>query len=466
MPRPPKEPNTALRAAITDTGLTYEAFAAAVRRIAVENGEALPALGRTHVAHWIAGVRPSGRAPQFIAEAISRRTHRRVTVAEIGLTTAKGAAEGELGLDWSGDVVTDLVTLGRADMDRRNFQLNALYSLTSLVLPLDRWQEIADRGRTARAAGGSGRVGMGEVEAVRDMVAASRSADEKFGGGHARTAVVEYLTSDVAAYLNGTFTADDDRKAMFTAAAELAFLVGWKAFDTSQHGMALHYYNIGLRLANEADDRALAGYILRAMAHQAVDLGHGQLCLNLADSSLQWSAHHSTPGAHALFTVLRARGQAATGDSKATAVTLGEAERLLSKAAADAEPGWIRFMDFGESSLASQAGQALRDLGDHRAAEDQFRRSIQLRDAAKYRRIHSLTLANMADAQARQGNLGEACHNWNSALDLMTDIRSARAHKAIATVRSTLGSLGTNLPAAGRTLQRRVTEELRQRTSV
>src|SRR5205809_3659080 len=101
------------------------------------------------------------------------------------------------------------------------------------------------------------------------MITTFSQADERFGGGHARLAVVAYLTTDVASYLRGSFAADEDRRAMFSAAAELTYLVGWKAFDSAQHGLAQRYYVKALRLANEADDGAFGGFILRAMGHQA-----------------------------------------------------------------------------------------------------------------------------------------------------------------------------------------------------
>lgn len=32
--------------------------------------------------------------------------------------------------------------------------------------------------------------------------------DQKLGGGHGRAAVIQYLTNEVASYLNGTFSSD------------------------------------------------------------------------------------------------------------------------------------------------------------------------------------------------------------------------------------------------------------------
>src|SRR5262249_49534235 len=107
--------------------------------------------------------------------------------------------------------------------------------------------------------------------------------------------------------------------------AELAYLAGWKSFDSGSHGVAQKYYLASLRLANEADDGPLAGFVLRAMAHQAVDLGHGSACVQLASSALDWSKNKGTPGASALFTVVKARGFAAERQSRATNDSLKDA---------------------------------------------------------------------------------------------------------------------------------------------
>jgi tetratricopeptide (TPR) repeat protein len=343
-------------------------------------------------------------------------------------------------------------------LERREFAKAALYSLAALAVPLHEWQEIADRGKRAQGSGAA--VGVGEIEAVRHMTASFSRADERFGGGHARLAIVAYLTTDVAGYLRGRFASDRDRRAMFSAAAELTYLTGWKAFDCSLHGLSQTYYTKALRLANEADDGPLAGFILRAMAHQAVDLGHGQACLRLAESALEWSRTNATPGAAALFTVVKARGFAAERHAAETAKTLQRAEKLLSAVDQDAEPIWINRMGFGEPSLANQTAQALRDLGDLAEAERQFKRSIATRDGLGHPRIHALTLTYLADVQFTRSRLTEACKNWSTALDVIDGIRSARADRAVRDMRRCLATLGPRMPAQARRLAQRAAKRL------
>ncbi|MGY0234104.1 hypothetical protein [Longispora urticae] len=266
---------------------------------------------------------------------------------------------------------------------------------------------------------------MGDVEAVRDMIAALSRVDERQGGGHARRVVVQYLTDDVAAYLDGNFASEAVRRAMFSAAAELTYLAGWKSFDSNLHRLAQMYYHRALRLADEADDRGLAGFILRALAHQAADLGHGAECVRQADVALDWSRKHRTPAAAALFTVVRARGLAVDRQPVQARATLRHAEGLLARVDVDEEPIWLRRMGFGEASLANQTAQTLRDLGDLGEAERQFQRSTAVRNGGAHRRIHALTLANLAATQWAAGKLGDACATWNDALDHMDGLRSA-----------------------------------------
>jgi tetratricopeptide (TPR) repeat protein len=112
-------------------------------------------------------------------------------------------------------------------------------------------------------------------------------------------------------------------------------------------------------------------------------------------------------------------------------------------------------MGFGEPSLANQTAQVLRDLGDLEEAERQFRRSIATRDGAAHRRVHALTLANLADVQYMRGQVSDACKNWSKSLDAMSGLQSARASQAVRNIRRRLGALGPRQPAFARNLDQR-----------
>lgn len=261
--------NGKLAAVIGETRWSHAQVANAFRRVAAESGaRELAAVGRSHVSHWVAGSTPSGWGPVVLAEALSRRLGRIVTVEEIGLATHTQSSRTVI--DWDADTLVGLTELGRTDVDpeRRHLLATSVYSLTALALPAGPWwTQMAARG-SERVAPGSRAVGGGDLEAVREMASMFSRIEQRRGGGHARTAVVQYLNSDVANCLRGTYADKQVRKAMFSTASELAYLAGWTAFDNSEHTIAQHYFTVAVKLAAEADDAPMVGHILRAMAHR------------------------------------------------------------------------------------------------------------------------------------------------------------------------------------------------------
>jgi len=431
--------NAKLAGVIAQTGMSHAQVARAFVRVAHEDGaDQLIGVGRSHVSHWVGGHRPSGRAPAILCEALSRALGRVLTVDEIGLTDQAKSSENFL--DWRADTLTVLTDLGRVavDVGRRRVLGAAAYSVAALALPdAPSWVQMAARGGQRQAAGARS-VGQGDLEAVRDMVSMFSRVDQRRGGGHARTAVVQYLTSDVAGYLRGHFPSDRVRREMFSAASELAYLAGWMAFDNDEHPVAQHYFMAAVKLAAEADDGPMAGHVLRAMAHQAIDLGHPRQALNLATASMDGERYGlASPRERALFGVIYARSLGMTGQKKAAAAALVRAENDLAAAEPDGdEPGRVFF--FGEASLAHETACALRDTSDLQGAAREFRRSVRTRKAATFTRTHTVTLGYLGAVQARQGNLEEACATWSTALDAMDGIRSGRTRQVAVDMRSVL----------------------------
>lgn len=431
--------NARLAAVIAETGWSHAQVAGAFIRVATESGaRELAGVGRSHVSHWVGGSKPSGRAPVILSEALSRRLGRIITLDAIGLTDQSRSGDA---MDWCADTLAALADLGRADVDteRRRVLGNAAYSVAALSLPSESWWEQMARRGTARNSTGACHVGYGDMAAVRDMVSIFSRLDQRRGGGHARTAMVQYLTSDVASYLRGNFPNDQLRREMFSAASELAYLCGWTAFDNMEHPIAQHYFTVAVKLAAEADDPPMAGHVLRAMAHQAVDLGHARHAVDLAVASMDGDRYAlACPRERALFGVVYARALAATGQKQAAAALIRAEDDLVAAEPGDEEPGRVFF--FGEASLAHETACALRDTGDLSGSVREFRRSVRTRKAATFTRTHAVTLGYFGAVQARQGAVEEACATWSSALDTMDGIRSGRARQAAVDMRSALSS--------------------------
>ncbi|MFD0074563.1 Tat pathway signal protein [Streptomyces sp. NPDC127166] len=432
--------NDELAAVIAETGWSQPVVAAAVVRVAAEAGvDELLGVTRSHIAMWVAGTRPRGRAADVLRETLSRRLGRPLTLAEIGL--ARNVSDTVTGSEWDTDTLTTLVDLGRNSMDRERRRLltgAAIYSVSGLVLPRDPWWDEAPQRARSRAAGPHRRVGETEVRAVREMTEFFARRDQRHGGVDGRTALYQYIVDDVARYVSGVFSSETSRRSLYSAAAEAVYVAGWMSFDASQHEPARRYFTLALKLAAEADDAPLAGHVLRAMAHQAIDLGHSRAALDLATASIERKRYdHATPRERALIGIVRARALAVDGQKRNAIAAIRQAETDLDQAAAgDSEPQRVWF--FQEASLAHETARTLWALGDLSGALRQFRTSVRLRRADSFSRTHAVTLGYMGTVQAGQGNIDAACQTWSLALDAMDGVQSGRTREAVVTMRTTL----------------------------
>ncbi|MFV2175543.1 hypothetical protein ACFHW2_25990 [Actinomadura sp. LOL_016] len=439
-PTMPRHRNERLAALLAEADWSRAQAAAAYNRVADEHAhDSVTAIGRSHVSMWVGGTTPTGAAPAIVCEALSRRLNRLITPAEAGIPAPDGYETSAL--EWSTDPLTTLADLGRRDLDpqRRSLLAGMAFSAVPPALPEETWWRATAIASPPAAPRGRPLVGKDDVQAVRQLTIAFSQLDQQHGGGHGRTAVAQYLNSDVAALLQGRFAGDQVRHAMFAAAGELAYLCGWMAFDDGQHGLAQRYFHLALELTARSGDAPLAGHILRAMAHQAGDLGFPELGLELSAASMRGQRYRSaSPRERALLGVVHARRLAATGQTTDAAKALLRAEDDLRAADPGIEEPPRTFF-FGEAALAHETGCALRDTGDPRAAIDQFHRSVRTRGAS-FRRTRVVTLGYLGAAQITAGDVRDACATWSTALDGIVDggIHSGRARSAVRDMRTLL----------------------------
>ncbi|WP_084654864.1 helix-turn-helix domain-containing protein [Nocardia altamirensis] len=346
------------------------------------------------------------------------------------------------------DPLATLLDLGRADVERRSFLRVGYSTALSASVLLPGWlapstSDLPRRDNSVR------HVGEADVADVREVVALFSRMDQRLGGGHGRTAVVQYLTDEVTRYLNGSYTSEAVRRDMFSAASELAYLAGWMAFDNDEHYPAQRYFMASTKLAADAGDDPLAGHVLRAMAHQAVDLGHPQQGLQLAEASVSGDRYRNAcPRERALLKVVHAKALGAAGQTAESAKALLRAEQDLAAASASADLEPARVFFFSEASLAHETACALRDAGDLTGAADQFELSVRKRQAKPFARTHAVTLGYLGTVQARSGELEQAYATWTSALDAMEGIQdgvpsgsrvqSGRTRKVARDIRATV----------------------------
>lgn len=457
-----RRPNTRLAAVIAEAGMPHGQVARAVVRVALENNApSLATIGRSHVSKWVAGHVPSGQTAAFLVEALSRRLRRVVSLEDVGLS---GNSTTPAVLDWEVDTLTELIDLGRMafDVDRRAALGAAVYSAAALVLPAEeRWNELALRGR-ARSPRRTHQITPADVEAVREMTQFYSKLDQRRGGGHAHGALIEYLTSEVANDLTGRFKDDATRNAMFSAASEAAYVGAWAAFDNYEHVLAQRYFRVSLKLAAEASDPAMEGHVLRAMAHQAIELGHFTAGVDLATRSMDTQRYgQACPRERALLGVVYAKALATTGQhASATAALLRAEDDLSAASPGDDEPARVFF--FGEASLAHETAATLRNLGDFRGSIREFRRSVRTRKATAFTRTHAVTLGYLGSVQAAAGGIEEACSTWSRALDAMNGVNSGRTRQVAQDMRATLSPFKQRNHSKAKEIDERAAAYLRQ----
>ncbi|MFI0411849.1 tetratricopeptide repeat protein [Actinomadura sp. 3N508] len=416
--------NVRLEATIIEAGVSYAALAAHVRAVAAENGDRSVRTNSSAVTHWVNSTLPRPATVAYLVEALARLLGRPITAADVGLCSP--------GPEMQPDPVKGLAELGRLDVQRRQFL--AVFSLPLVAAAVGDPAELTGR---ARVAAGRGIIGNAEVEVVRTVVDTFTKADERLGGGAGRTAVAEYLASDATAYLQGRFANGRVRAQMHAAVAELARLAGWTAYDAGHSGLAQRYYVYARQLAAESEPGHTA-FIMRLMAHQGIDLGHGRACIDLAEAAVTTGRGRVDSATLGQLHLAAARTHAAAGDGRAARAALTIAERCMTHPVDDADrPWWALAMGTPGPLLATHTAKALRDLSDPAVARH-LQTSADRWNPATHPRVRALNLVDLGGYHAQRGSLEHACGAWSEALQLLDGVSSARARTAVTGIRAAL----------------------------
>ncbi|MEV7345066.1 hypothetical protein [Streptomyces sp. NPDC093544] len=413
--------NARLAALMDEGGFSHKSLARAVIVAAARSGEDITC-DHTYVSRWLKGSIPRGDMPRFIADAIGRKLGRRLTIDDIGMgDAAVSAVQPDLGLDFAdkpeatAKIVADLwrADLAEAEILVRAQPDSAAWNTASL-----RWIVAPPDGDLARS--GNRAIGAVDIEMVRSTADAFSMLDGKFGGGHARRALVQYLHTDVRPMLDGKYS-DTVGKQLQSAVAEALLLAGFMSYDSGLHGIAQRYFIQGLRMAHAAGDRLLGGSILSAMSHQATFLGRYRDAATLARAAYTGPAGRG-PRLAAHHIAMEARALARLGDDRGCDLALVEAERKLSQGTADSDPAYIAYFD--EVELAAEIGHCFRDLGRSAQATERGAGSI-VGDGLNTRSDFFATMVQ-ADAHLGQGEISRGFEIALNALQLGEGLKSAR----------------------------------------
>jgi hypothetical protein len=445
-----------LRALLDEAGISNKGLARRVVDLAAARGLANIRCDDTSVLRWLANEQPRPPVPELVAAIFSDALGRAVPETELGMTPSDLPADIGLHLstEWADTVATSTV-LWKADVQRRRFLVNAVF--TSAAVPASALRWLTSPHAVAPSGTGMRRVGDADIHAIRELTHSYREMDNRLGGGKLRTMIVSYLDDHVSCLLtNGSYREETGRQ-LAAACGELSQLAGWVAYDSDEHGLAQRYLTQALAYARHADDPALAAEVLAAQAHQALYLSRPDEAIDLARAA---QAAAAQDGSVILLTeclVTEAHGHAARDDARACGAALALAERTFDRAARDDSPAWLAYFD--ESYLAARMAQCFRDLGEAGHAARYARRSLDM--DARYVRGKAFNLSLLATAHAAQDEPEQACAVGRQALDLTVRLASARSvrylrglaqrlrpYAGLPAVRDFTGEMKERLPAA------------------
>ncbi|QHA06824.1 hypothetical protein GQF42_29180 [Streptomyces broussonetiae] len=414
--------NGKLAALMEESGFSHKALARAVVAAAARAGKDIKC-DHTYVSRWLKGAIPRGDLPHYVADALSRKVARSLTLDDIGMGAASTAAvQPDVGLDFTDrpdDAAKTVADLWRADLAESELLVKAKPDSVA-------WHEASVRFLVAPpdaqlTRSGTRAVGLADVEMLRSTADMFARLDGQFGGGHARRALIQYLHSDVRPMLDGQYS-DDVGRRLHNAVAEALLIAGWMTYDSGIHGAAQRYFIQALRMAQAAGDRLLGSSILSAMSHQATFVGNYREAATLARAASMGPAASLTPTLAAQFRAMEARALARLGDARGCDLALAEAERQLSLRTPDSDPPWIAYFD--EVELAAEFGHCFRDLGRSVEATERGAGSI-VGDGFNNRSDFFATMVQ-AESYIAQGEIGRGFEIALTALQLGETLKSAR----------------------------------------
>lgn len=421
--------NDALAALIKEAGCSFAGLARRINQLGTQQGLGLN-YDYTAVHRWVRrGERP--RTPGvagLIAQALTERLGRRVTPGDFGMVDATSLASRSLTYSPDiADTVETILELGRADVKRRSIA-TAPFVLAALAGPSRDWLlSVLNESATER---GPRKVGMRQVDGIREMFRLFQEMDVMRGGGHARVALVEYMNS----YVLPLVRRDHDHHvqiALYEAAAEQAYLVGWMAYDDGQHGIAERYLIQSLRLAEASRNKILGAHVLAGMSDQANLLGNPYEALMLARAGQRAITIDDSPACLADLQILEARALASMGPSYAQTVaqTVARAETTFQRVVADNEPEWARFID--PAYLFGEAAHCFRDLGDIGQIERFGHESAAEAARQKRARRGALSHAALVIAELTKGEPESAATHGAEVVRLARSVNSSRCVEAV-----------------------------------
>ncbi|MEW2374205.1 hypothetical protein AB0940_33350 [Streptomyces sp. NPDC006656] len=292
---------------------------------------------------------------------------------------------------------------------------------------------------------GGRQVGRADLDELWLAAEDARRWDSKCGAGNAMASSVSAVLQDRAApLLRGTYTEKIGAE-LFSATAELARVAAWAAVDMGQHSTAQQHFIQALRLARSAGDIQTGSYVLATMSLHAYLQGHLTEAIDMAEGAYEQGKHDAAPRVLAFAKLAEARAHGRARDARSAGQSLAAAEELL----ASIRPGTRDAEQVGyltHARISTDAVEICRDLGDLKAAL-RWSRQAEVMPVGLYTRAVGIRRAVLSSAHIQAGELDHGLDLGAQAVEILTRVRSTRAHTYVREVVDSLRPWQTHKPA-------------------
>lgn len=405
-----------LAAARKERGWSQEALALRIRKEAAIGGLHLSTTKKT-VARWEHGVVPDLSTQKVIAKLFG------VSVAECGARAwptwlPTGLIIGAQ-LRWSA-VDTNVAleeAAGRAFVDRRNFLV-----LTGAALTQPAYEWLLARIEPIVGNGAAREVTNETILRLNRVTDDLRRLDEERGSGSVQPVVLQHLKFVTGLLRNAKYSERAGR-ALYSAAAEVAQLAGWLAYDTERHAAAQQLWTTALHAAHMSGDRVIGASILNFMSYQASTLGNFREAVAMAELPLSRRIGSIPARVQALLLSRRALGESCSTNSSQPGKSLNLATAAMDRASNAPQPEWSHW--FKEAELYGVAGRCFLQAGDFAQASKHLRVAIDVQ-TSDFVRGKALYTAQLAMSELCMNELDAALEVGHQAVDLSEQISSRR----------------------------------------
>jgi transcriptional regulator with XRE-family HTH domain len=220
---------------------------------------------------------------------------------------------------------------------------------------------------------------------------------------------------DVVTALLQASVSGETRRRLCSVAGEAAGLVGWLRWNLDDPDGATACFRVGMRAAQEADDRALGAYLAGAMACRLPNQQDPAESLRLLTGrTLGYVQAEASPATRAWLAAKEADAWAKLGIERDCMRALERAADIV-ECLDDDERGRPRFTAVDQSWMEGERGASLARLGHVREAQD-ILGPVLARLGPTSERDRLWLLSSLATAHADAGDPDEACRLARTAL--------------------------------------------------